>query len=110
MSRRALIVAKIRPGAQEHVAGLFAASDRTDLPVLAGVRHRSLYVLDDVYVHLAEFDGDAAESVDGVRTHPLFEDVSRRLQSYISPYNPETWRSPRDAFAHNFYSWDAAAQ
>jgi cyclase len=109
MSRRALIVAKIRPGAEQQVAGLFAASDRTDLPGLAGVRHRSLYVLDDVYVHLAEFDGDAGESVDAVRNHPLFADVSWQLQSYISPYNPETWRSPRDAFARNFYSWDAAA-
>jgi cyclase len=105
--KRGLIVAKIKPGAEDKVAELFAESDRSDLPELAGVRHRSLFVLDDVYVHYVELDEDFGESVDAVREHPLFKEISRRLDEFITPYNPETWRSPKDATAREFYSWDA---
>ena len=108
MARRGLIVARIRTGAEGDVARVFAESDQTNLPHLAGVRHRSLYVLDDVYVHLVEFDGDPSGSVEGVRQHELFRDVSKKLEPYIGPYNPDTWRSPRDAFAREIYTWDAA--
>jgi len=108
MARRGLIVARIRTGAEGEVARVFGESDQTDLPVLAGVRHRSLYVLDDVYVHLVEFDRDANGAVDGVRQHELFQDVSKKLEPYIRPYNPDTWRSPRDAFAREIYAWDVA--
>ena len=34
---------------------------------------------------------------------PRFADISERLQPYISPYDPQTWRSPKDA-AVQFYS------
>ncbi|MDP9231284.1 MAG: TcmI family type II polyketide cyclase, partial [Actinomycetota bacterium] len=47
--KRGVIVAKIKPGSEEKVAEIFANSDQSDLPRLAGVQHRSLYVLDDVY-------------------------------------------------------------
>jgi cyclase len=105
--KRGVIVAKIKPGSEEQVAKLFAESDESELPKLAGVRHRSLFVLDDVYIHLVELDSDFAETVDDVRDHPLFKDISRRLDEYITPYDPETWRSPKDAQAREFYSWDA---
>ena len=104
--KRGVIVAKIKPGSEEEVAKLFAESDESELPGLAGVRHRSLFVLDDVYIHLVELDDDFAETVDEVRDHPLFKDISRRLDAYITPYNPETWKSPKDAQAREFYSWD----
>jgi cyclase len=107
MTRRGLIVARIGADAEKDVARIFGESDRTDLPELAGVEHRSLYVLDDVYVHLVEFRGDAKESVEGVRQNELFRDVSSKLEPFIHPYNPQTWRSPRDAFAREFYSWTA---
>jgi cyclase len=105
--KRGLIVAKIKPGAEEEVARIFADSDRSALPQLAGVRHRSLFVLDDVYVHYIETDADFESAVDEIRTHPLFRQISEQLEPYITPYNPETWRSPRDATAREFYSWDA---
>jgi cyclase len=105
--RRGCIVAKIRPGSEEAVARIFAASDETELPRLAGVRHRSLFVLDDLYVHYVEMDEDVAESVDAVRDHKLFEEISRELDAFITPYDPETWRSPADAQAREFYRWDA---
>ena len=41
-----------------------------------------------------------------VRDHPLFKEISRRLDEYITPYNPETWRSPKDATAREFYVFD----
>jgi len=107
MTKRGVIVARIQPGAEDKVAALFAESDESELPQLAGVRHRSLFVLDDIYVHYVELDEDFGESVDAVRDHPLFKEISRRLDEYIAPYNPETWRSPKDATAREFYTWDA---
>src|SRR5216683_5255749 len=65
--KRGVIVAKIKPGAEAKVAEIFAESDATELPGLAGVRHRSLFILDDVYVHLVEMDEDFSESVSNVR-------------------------------------------
>jgi cyclase len=106
MVKRGVIVAKIKPGSEEEVAKLFAESDQSELPKLAGVRHRSLFVLDDVYVHLVELDDEFADAVDNVRDHPLFQEISRKLDAYITPYNPDTWKSPKDAQAREFYSWD----
>lgn len=104
--KRGVIVAKIKPGSEEKVAEIFAESDRSELPKLAGVRHRSLFVLEDVYIHYVEMDEDFEQSVDEVRNHPLFKEISRRLDEYITPYNPETWRSPKDATAREFYIWE----
>ena len=107
MLKRGVIVAKIKPGAEEEVAKLFAESDATELPRLAGVRHRSLWVLDDVYIHYVETDEDFAEAVDAVRDHPLFREISAKLDAYITPYDPETWSSSKDAQARQFYVWEA---
>jgi len=104
--KRGVIVARIKPGAEQEVARIFAESDATELPRLTGVRHRSLFVLDDIYIHLVETDDEFAEAVDKVRDHELFQDISRKLDPYIQPYNPETWRSPKDAQAREFYSWE----
>jgi cyclase len=107
MTQRGVIVARIKPGAQEQVAALFAESDAGELPGLAGVRHRSLFTLGDVYVHLVEVDRDVAKTVEDVRQHPLFRELSARLEPYIEPYDPATWRSPKDAMGQQFYRWDA---
>jgi cyclase len=107
--KRGLIVARIKPGSEQEVARIFAESDATELPRLTGVRHRSLYVLDDVYIHLVETDDEFASTVEGVRDHELFRDISRKLEPYIQPYNPETWKSPKDAQAREFYSWEPEA-
>jgi len=107
MVKRGLIVARIKPGSEEQVAAIFAESDETDLPAIVGVRHRSLFVLEDIYVHLVETDEEFDRSVAGVREHELFRDISKKLEPYIQPYNPVTWKSPKDATAREFYSWDA---
>jgi len=105
--KRGVIIAKIKPGSEDKVAELFAESDPAELPQLARVTHRSLFVLEDVYVHYVEIEDDFGETVDQVRDHPLFKEISRKLDEYITPYNPETWRSPKDATAREFYTWDS---
>ena len=102
-----VIVARMKPGAREKVAAIFAESDAGALPRLAGVRHRSLFMLGDLYVHVVETDDDVEAAVDGVRGHPLFREISAKLEPYIEPYDPAAWRSPKDAMAVEFYRWDA---
>jgi cyclase len=104
--KRGVIVARIKPGSEEQVAGIFAESDASELPRITGVRHRSLFVLDDIYIHLVETDDEFETAVDQVRDHDLFKDISKKLEPYIQPYNPETWRSPKDATAREFYTWE----
>ncbi|MET8120021.1 TcmI family type II polyketide cyclase [Micromonospora sp. NPDC005189] len=103
---RSLIVAKVDPTAEERVAAIFAESDASELPRLVGVRHRSLYRLHDLYVHLLETEQPAEGAVEAARGHPEFIRVSDRLRPYVSPYL-STWRSPRDAMAQCFYRFDA---
>jgi cyclase len=107
MTQRTVIVAKIQPGSDEQVAKIFAQSDSSELPRLAGVRHRSLFVLDDVYVHLIESEGDLDAALAGLRDHKLFREINGKLQAHIQPYNPATWQSPKDAMARLIYDWDA---
>lgn len=102
---RSLIVARIAPGAERRVAQIFAESDETDLPRIAGIDHRSLYRLGDLYVHLIETSRPSAQALEAARSHPEFARVSRRLEPSISPYLA-TWRSPADAVAECFYSWE----
>lgn len=103
---RTLIVAKIQPDAEPEVARIFAESDEnTDLPQVAGVRRRSLYRLDDLYVHLLETEDIGDGAVGAARQHPEFARISARLEPYISPYL-STWQSPKDAMAHCFYTWE----
>lgn len=103
---RSLIIARMLPGSEDDVARIFAESDRTELPRVAGVTHRSLYLLGDAYVHLLETGDPGATAVEEARAHPEFARVSERLTPYISPYL-ETWRSPKDAVARCFYSWES---
>jgi cyclase len=104
---RTLIIARL-PGAEDSaVATIFADSDRTELPGLVGVQHRSLWRLGEVYVHLVEADRPVDGAVRDVRQHPLFVDINRKLQPYVAPYDPATWKSPSDAMANCFYQWDA---
>jgi cyclase len=110
MVKRGVIVARIKPGSEQKVAEIFAESDATELPKLTGVRHRSLFVLEDIYIHYVEMDEQFESSVDKVRNHDLFRDISKKLEPYIQPYNPATWKSPKDATAREFYAWEPGAE
>ena len=102
---RTLIVARIRPDAESEVARIFGASDATGLPVEIGVRERSLYRLGELYVHLIDFDRPAAEAMATAPGLPAFREISAQLEPFVSPYDPDNWRSPQDAMARRFYHW-----
>lgn len=102
---RALIVARIQPGREKEVAAVFEDSDRGELPKLVGVRSRSLFRFDDLYLHLIEGDRPLGPAVAEVRDHPAFRSVSAALEPMIRAYHPETWRGPADAMAQEFYRW-----
>jgi cyclase len=104
---RTVIVAKIQPNAEQSVAQIFAASDATSLPHDLGVRARSLDSLNDLYLHVIDFHRDPAEALRKGPQLPGFRQISDELRAYIRPYDPETWRSPQDAVAREFYHWAA---
>jgi cyclase len=102
---RSLIVAKIVPEAEKEVAEIWARSDSTELPHLAGVLHRSLYRLGDLYVHLLETEQRGPEAIERARKHPEFGRISDELSPFITPYL-STWQSPKDAQAQCIYTWE----
>ena len=104
----ALIVARMAPGSAPDIAELFAASDNTELPHLVGVSSRSLFQFGDVYLHLIESEKPPGPEIAKVTEHPAFKDISDKLTAFVSPYDPETWRGPKDAMAKQFYRWQRA--
>ncbi|MEH1015998.1 TcmI family type II polyketide cyclase [Micromonospora sp. CPCC 206060] len=102
---RLLIVGKVLPGGDGELAEIFAEADGTELPIITGVQHRSLYRLGDLYLHLMETDANHAMTAQG-QEHPAFRRVFQRLAGCTEPYLP-TARDPRDAMAACFYRWDA---
>jgi cyclase len=93
------------PGSAPDIAEVFAASDSGELPHLVGVRRRSLFQFGDVYLHFIEADRPPGPAIAKVTEHAAFRDVSERLAAFVSPYDPQTWRSPKDAMATQFYTW-----
>jgi polyketide synthesis cyclase len=108
VTNHSLIVARLEPGAAEHVARLFAASDAAgDLPRSLGARRRHLFQYRDLYIHYVEFDGSAGQALSTARQRADFRQLSKELDDFVKPYDPATWRSPADAMAREFYAWDA---
>ncbi len=93
------------PDSTDKVAEIWAESDATELPRLANVTHRSLWTLGDVYIQLLETEDPGQETISRIKDHPEFVRISDRLSEYISPYL-STWRSPKDAQAQRFYTYD----
>jgi cyclase len=93
------------PGSTDEVARIWAESDATELPRLADVTHRSLWTLGDVYIQLLETENPGQETINRIKDHPEFVRISDRLSEYISPYL-STWRSPKDAQAQCFYTYE----
>ncbi len=104
-----MIIAKMAPADAEHVAAVFDRYDSTSMPHEIGVRHRSLFQFHGIYVHLIDFDRPAPEAMRIAQSLPAFRAVSDDLRPFIEAYDPN-WRSPRDAMAHRFYHWTAAAE
>ncbi|GIH09566.1 hypothetical protein Rhe02_76330 [Rhizocola hellebori] len=104
---RTIIVARIQPDAERAVANVFAASDATSLPRDLGVRHRALYSLQDIYLHVIDFDEDPGVAMRKAVKLPGFRQISEELKPFIKPYDEQRWRTPQDAVANQFYRWSA---
>jgi cyclase len=102
---KTLIVARMRPGTEQEIASVFAASDATELPRRIGVQSRTLFRFQDLYLHLIEAGQPLSATVDDTREHPLFREVSKNLIPFVAAYDPDTWRVPSDAMATAFYHW-----
>jgi cyclase len=88
-----VIIQRMKPGSEEDI----------------GVTGRWLYSMEDVFVHILEQDRVKAAAVraNHESMRPAFAKVMAALAPYVSPYNPETWQSPRDSVARVFHRWTA---
>lgn len=104
-----VIVQRMKPGAESDIARVFTDSDSGQLPVETGVTGRWLYSIDDVFVHLLEQDPVKAAAVRANHEshRPAFAKIMQDLSSYVSPYDPEKWQTPRDSVAKVFHRWQA---
>lgn len=103
---RSLIVARFDPRDSEAIADIFRESDQTELPHLLGASSRTLFRFHGLYLHLVEADHEIGPGVNEMRDHPLFAEINAKLSPYIKPYDPN-WKSPADAMATPFYTWQA---
>ncbi|OLT48992.1 polyketide synthase [Saccharomonospora sp. CUA-673] len=103
-----LIVARMDPRSADEVSELFAAFDASDMPHRMGTRRRQLFHYHGLYFHLQDFDSDdGGERIERAKTEPEFVRISADLKPHITAFDPDTWRSPRDAMAQQFYHWTA---
>ncbi|MBO4258511.1 TcmI family type II polyketide cyclase [Streptomyces griseorubiginosus] len=104
-----LIVARMDPGSSDDVARIFRAFDETEMPHLMGTRRRQLFSYRGLYFHLQDFDSDdGGHRIEEAKQDPRFIRISDDLKPFIEAYDPATWRSPSDAMATRFYSWEAS--
>ncbi len=108
MTHRTMIVARMADADADAVAKIFAESDAGPLPHRIGVTGRSLFSFHGLYFHLIESGQPIGPALSQVREDPEFTGINARLAAHISPFDPETWRSPADAMAHLFYRWQAS--
>lgn len=101
-----LIVARMKPGSAEFVHDLFADFDRTNMPHQMGTLRRQLFRFHGLYFHLQEFEDDQGQDrIESAKSDPRFIKISQDLKPFIQAYDPETWKSPKDALAERFYDW-----
>jgi len=105
-----LIVARFDPETSGDVAKIFADFDNTDMPHRMGTLRRQLFSYQGLYFHLQDFAEDnGGERIAGAREDVRFKQISADLKPFMRAYDPETWRSPADAMATRFYTWEQQA-
>jgi cyclase len=105
-----LIVARMDAGSSVDVARIFADFDETEMPHLMGTCRRQLFEFRGLYFHLQDFDSDnGGELIQEAKDDSRFIRISNDLKPYIEAYDPATWRSPADAMAQRFYTWETSA-
>lgn len=101
---RGVIIGRMRPGAKEaDIIKAFGKSDQTELPHLAGVKHRSVFILGDIYVHLVEGDKPLGGIIPEFHQHPLFIEVKAELDQCVEPLSLDLY----PGVGRHIYSWDA---
>lgn len=106
MRYQALMVRRFDPRDASRIAEIFAEHDHSELPGLIGVQLRTLYQLEDLYLHLVESDVDFISRLRSATTHPLFRDVDSKLAGLLSGYSSATGTMASSA-ASPFYRWSA---
>lgn len=106
-----VIVARLNPADIGTVAKLFGDFDTgTELPHTMGTRRRQLFAYNGLYFHIQDFESDnGGELIERAKSDPRFVQIQKDLLPYISVLDPETWRSPSDAMASRFYTWQVTA-
>lgn len=109
---RLLVIGRVLPGREDELAKIFAEADGGDLPSATGVRHRSIYRIGDLYLHLTETDSTRTQVEQG-QDHPALLRVADRLAECTTPYPvPEQYVpqsvTPHHATASCFYRWEAS--
>ncbi|MGN9911268.1 TcmI family type II polyketide cyclase [Phytohabitans sp. LJ34] len=105
MSYRGLMVMRMEPQHAGAVAELFTEHDKGDMPHVVGISRRTLFRYQDLYMHLIEADTDVYDKLLAARARDDFQDVNRRLATYLQRYAPERMSELRDSTATPFYTW-----
>ena len=100
-----LIVAKMHPEHAASVAGLFTEFDKSEMPWRMGTLRRQLFTFHGLYFHLQDYAvDDSRAAIEEAKTDPRFQRISADLRPFIEAYD-QGWRSPSDAMADCFYTW-----
>lgn len=103
-----LIVARMDPRSATDVAQRFSEFDQTEMPHRMGTLRRQLFAFHGLYFHVQDFaSADGGERIEEAKNDERFVAISADLAKHITAYDPETWRSPSDAMASQFYHWSA---
>jgi heme-degrading monooxygenase HmoA len=106
LAYRALMIRKMDPSHAPRVAELFAAHDRTDLPLELGATRRTLFSYHDLYLHLIEAEDGFRERLFAAAGRKEFAAIDAPLAGLLTPYLPDE-PTMGQAQASPFYTWEA---
>jgi hypothetical protein len=102
MTRKTLMVLRMKGENADAIARAFAAHDSTELPRTLGAKSRTLYRFNDLYLHLVEADGDLVSKLYKSHQDPVFHEINTAIGKLVTPYSPN-WRELKDNVAEEFY-------
>ncbi|QBD76900.1 TcmI family type II polyketide cyclase [Ktedonosporobacter rubrisoli] len=91
----------LHPDNAEKIATAFRRSDATELPHLAGVKSRRIWIQGDLCLHLIEAKSPIPTILRDYAGHPLLKTIQSEVDSYVELVYPGT-----QANALEIYRWD----